>query len=34
LAAGENWKADVNEDGRINVLDLIFARNKLGTRRE
>ena len=26
---GDNWRADVNEDGRINILDLIFVRNRL-----
>jgi len=25
-------KPDVNEDGKINVLDLIYVRNKLGTK--
>jgi len=30
-ASGDNWQADVNEDGRINILDLIFTRNTLGT---
>jgi len=26
---GSNWRFDVNEDGRINILDLIFTRNRL-----
>ena len=32
-ASGVNWRGDVNEDGRINVLDLIYARNQMGTSR-
>ena len=31
VGAGDNWKADVNNDTRINILDLIFVRNKLNT---
>ncbi|NQT21744.1 MAG: hypothetical protein HQ592_18715 [Planctomycetes bacterium] len=27
----DNWQADVNEDGVINILDLITVRNHLGT---
>jgi len=30
----DNWSADVNEDGQVNVLDLIFTRNRLGGMRE
>jgi len=29
-ASGDNWKADLNQDGRINILDLIMVRNNLG----
>jgi len=29
-AAGSEMKADVNNDGRVNVLDLIGVRNQLG----
>ena len=31
-STGDNWKADVNQDGLINVLDLIRVRNELGVR--
>jgi len=31
VSSGDNWKADVNGDGRINVLDLLVIRGKLGT---
>jgi len=24
-----NWHADLNRDGRINIVDLLFARNEL-----
>jgi len=34
MSKGSNWWADVNEDGKINLLDLIYARNRLGTKRE
>jgi hypothetical protein len=27
----DNWPADVNQDGKINVLDLILVRNAMGT---
>ena len=30
-ASDENWKADLNGDGAINILDLLFVRNDLGT---
>ena len=33
LPRQDNWRGDVNEDGRINVLDLIYARNQMGTSR-
>ena len=33
LPRDDNWRGDVNEDGRINVLDLIYARNLIGTTR-
>jgi len=29
-AVGDNWQADVNRDGRINILDLLYTRNRLG----
>ena len=29
VATGDNWLYDVNEDGRINVLDLLYARNRI-----
>jgi len=29
VTTGENWRADVNGDGRIDLLDLIAVRNKL-----
>ncbi len=29
VSTGDNWRADVNEDGAIDVLDLIFVRGKL-----
>jgi len=32
VATGDNRKADVNNDGKINVLDLICTRNRLGTK--
>ena len=31
-ASGDNWSADVNNDGAINILDLIYARSTLGNR--
>ena len=30
--SGENWRSDVNNDGKVNVLDLIAVRNRLGVR--
>jgi len=30
--SGDNWKSDVNNDSKINILDLIAVRNKLNTR--
>jgi len=30
--SGENWRSDVNNDGKVNVLDLIAVRNSLGQR--
>jgi len=27
--SGDNWQADVNNDGKINILDLVFVRNHL-----
>jgi len=33
LQFATNWRGDVNEDGTINVLDLIYARNQMGTSR-
>jgi len=29
-----NWRADVNNDGCIDILDLVYARNRLGSRCE
>ena len=29
-ATGDNWQADINQDGCINVLDLIRTRNVMG----
>ena len=29
---GDNWQADVNDDGLINILDLIAIRGKLGSK--
>ena len=29
-AVDDNWQADVNRDGRINILDLLYTRNRLG----
>ena len=29
VSSGDNWRADVNEDGAIDILDLIFVRNNL-----
>jgi len=31
-ASGDNWQADVNEDGTINILDMIVVRNAFGSR--
>jgi hypothetical protein len=31
-ASADNWRADINEDGRIDVLDLIRVRNELGAK--
>ena len=31
-AVGDNWQADVNRDGRINILDLVYTRNRLGSK--
>ena len=33
VTIGDNWRADVNSDGKINALDLIFVRNLLNTSR-
>ena len=33
-AAEDNWKADLNKDGKINILDLIMVRNKIQRRRQ
>jgi len=32
VASGDNAIADVNNDGKINILDLIYVRNRLNTR--
>jgi len=29
-SVGDNWRADVNDDGSIDILDLVYARNRLG----
>jgi len=31
FVTGDNWQADVNADGKINILGLIFVRNRLNT---
>jgi len=31
-ATGDNWKYDVNLDNKIDPLDLVFVRNRMGTR--
>ena len=33
-ATDDNWKADINGDGAINILDLLGVRNELGARCE
>jgi len=32
VESGENWRSDINNDGKVNVLDLIAVRNSLGQR--
>jgi len=32
VTTGDNWRADVDKDGRINILDLIQVRNALNSR--
>jgi len=34
VESGDNSKADMNSDGRVNILDLIYIRNRLGNRCE
>jgi hypothetical protein len=34
VSTGDNWTADVNGDGRVNILDLMAIRNNLNARCE